>query len=152
MPAVFCDINPISSKTVNKIIDFSNAKGYSLTHKYLALLVLKNKQCIDSEGLSVINPITNRALMKMEEKIFLENTINSFNDLYAERVAFLHFGKRISPFDVHFMNVIINNQEKTGGWKTKDLDEFFGKNENPHTTILAVYSLASYTKTCPFSK
>ncbi len=136
LPALYCDLHAVDEETSKKISDFSSSNGYYLTHQFIALLIMKQNNCLDGWHKDLI-PV-------MAEKISREINHN-FSDLSVERVAFLEYGNFSNKIRTSSIENIIKNQLPSGGWPNIKRDG------SPHTTGLAIWALAEYTKTCPFS-
>jgi len=145
IPALYCDLQTIPDNTLLKIFDIENASGYDLTHRYLAILFLKNRGCFIKEKYNIDNSI-----LRASQKITEEGNEATFDDLYPERVAFLLYGGFREIIEDNWIETIIENQEQSGGWRTLEYSEYFGQEENPHTTALSVWALAEYVEECPF--
>lgn len=143
MPTLYCKDIPMASSTERSILSVEDAKGYTLTHKFLAMLFMRERGCLSQEG--------ERALHLAAEKITTEESQASFDDLYAERAAFLLYGGFTSLVQDPWITTIITNQLPSGGWKAVHRTDFLGSNENPHTTALAVFALALRAQACPFN-
>lgn len=138
--ALYCDLHPIKKDFIEKSFDnIENETGYDLTHRFWLSILFKENGCsVNNYDLDKI--IKDRAKKIAEEQ---EKSVG-FNDLYAERTAFLlHFGFE-NLVKKEWINNIVKNQKKSGAWETPELGE------NPHTTALAVMALAEYEKKCPF--
>lgn len=141
--ALYCDLYParddFAEKTFN---DVDKESGYNLTHKFWSAILFKNNGCL------VENYNIDNVILAAAQKIYEEQEKSDFDDLYAERTAFLmNYGfKKMVPED--WIKNIIKNQNKSGAWGTPT---YFSRNfENPHTTALAIWSLVQYSETCPF--
>ncbi len=145
IPALYCEAHTIPDNTLINIFAFENASDYNLTHRYLAMLFLKNRNCLNKEEYDI-----NSSILEASEKIIKEAKEAAFNDLYSERVAFLFFGGFENMIQDNWIEIIIENQEESGGWSTLKYSEYFGQEENPHTTALSVWALVEYTGKCPF--
>lgn len=143
MPALYCKEIPIASTTEQTILSVDTASGYTLTHKFLAMLFMRERECLSEEGEQALNTAAHRMSIEQSQAVF--------DDIYAERVAFLLYGGFNSLVDDSWITTIISNQEKSGGWKTIHHADFFGASENPHTSALAVLALSLHTRTCPFA-
>lgn len=143
MPALYCDVRPVSDAVRAKILDVDSASGYALTHRYLALLLMRERGCADGAAFD-------RALARAARKIVAEESVSNFDDLYAERVAFLLYAGQASLVRPQWIRTIMAHQEPSGGWKTATRRDFFGADENPHTTGLSLFALSTYAGACPF--
>lgn len=139
--ALYCDQSPISQESLKRLLDTENDSGYDLTHKFLAMNLMKESGCFDN----LDEKIKTTAQKIVDE----ENSKTDFDDLYAERTAFLlSFGFR-DLIKKDWINKIIANQKESGAWATPVFgNEHF---ENPHTTILSLWVLAQYYNTCPLT-
>ncbi len=139
IPALYCDINPLPLQNREKIFNFANSSGYELTHKYLAMLFLKNSKCLKSE--------VSNALPKAANKIAQEQQNSQpFSDLFAERAALLGFGGYSNLVKPEWIKKIIDHQTEKGGWPYNQASSL----ENEHTTALSTWALSQYSRTCPF--
>lgn len=142
--ALYCDIYPARADfEQNLFANMENETGYDLTHKFWSAIIFKNNNC-DSKNYNIEKIISSAA-----QKMAAEQEQNKqFNDLYAERAAFLlNYGFADLVTD-EWIKIILKNQKKTGAWNANMF--FNARHENPHTTILAVWALTEYSKTCPF--
>lgn len=143
--ALYCDLHPVPNDFFQKAFGaISNASGYDLTHEFWSAALFKENKC--SGGARDIGAILSTAAGRLVQ----EENASSFNDLYAERAAFLTrygFKDLVSP---EWIATIVKNQNPSGAWGTPT---FFGVNsQNPHTTALAIWALTQFTGKCPFSK
>ncbi len=145
MPALYCDTYPLAENIQEKIFDIGHADHYALTHHYLALLLLQKNRCMVDDRLE-------KALDFAARKIAIEEEWSTFDDLYAERIAFLLYGGRSDLVKDAWISSLVDHQGAGGGWKTNRGKEFFGVDENPHTSVLALYALSRYGNICPFAK
>ncbi|MFI5260213.1 MAG: hypothetical protein ACHQU0_00210 [Candidatus Paceibacteria bacterium] len=143
IPALYCDVAPLPESVHERILAGESRSGYMLTHSYLALLLMRSRGCADLEDLGTET--------RMAQKIAQEESQSSFDDVYAERVAFLEYGGRNDLIIPAWIASIIANQGVDGGWEAGP-GSYLGSGENPHTTALALWALSSYGQTCPFKK
>ncbi len=140
-----CDLYPAREDFVTDAFNNTENEGrYSLTHMFWSAYLFKNNGC------SLKECDLDKVILTAAEKIAEEQKTskNIFDDLYAERAAFLlYFGFENMVKDKWIKN-IIGNQRQSGAWATPS---YSGKNfGNPHTTALAVWALSLYSKSCPF--
>lgn len=138
--ALYCDMYPTKNDFAKKSFsNIENETGYDLTHKFWLAILFKKNGC-SANGYNIekiINVVAGKIAEEQEKNV-------EFNDLYAERVAFLlHFGFE-NLVKKEWINNIVKNQKKSGAWETPKLEE------NPHTTALAILALVEYEKKCPF--
>ena len=142
MPAVYCADHEIKQETLDKIFDIENVSDYDLSHRFLAMLILRKNDCVDGLEYNF-----DKYLLEAKNKIVDEqNKSVVYNDIYSERVAFLLFGGFDADIEEEWINEIIKNQSSAGAWADP---KHFGKIDNPHTTALSLWALAGYTKKCP---
>lgn len=142
--ALYCDIYPVRDDFEQNLFgSIENETGYDLTHKFWSAVLFKNNNCVSK------NYDADKIILSAAQKIAEEQEQNNeFNDLFAERAAFLlHYGFGDLTND-NWIKIILENQKKTGAWNANMF--FNARYENPHTTILAVWALTEYSKTCPF--
>lgn len=141
--ALYCDLHPVPSDFFQEAFgNISHASGYDLTHEFWSAALFKENGCVD--GAHDVGAILSSAA----QRLIQEENAGSFDDLYAERAAFLmRYGfKDLVPSE--WIETIVKNQDSSGGWGTPT---FFGTNfQNPHTTALAIWALTQYTGECPF--
>ncbi len=145
IPALYCEEHIIPDNVLINIFNIEDAVDYNLTHRYLAMLFLKNRNCLDKEEYNI-----DSSILEASEKIVEEVERAAFNDLYSERVAFLFYGGFRDIIQDIWIETIIENQEQSGGWSTLKYSEYFGQEENPHTTALSLWVLVEYIEKCPF--
>jgi hypothetical protein len=143
VPSLYCDIEKIPLHTESTIRTYSNQSGYTLTHAFLALLWMKDRGCLN-ESLSDL--LKQTALSVSKE----QNSSPLFGDLFAERTAFLLYGDYKNLVHENWIKNIVDAQEYSGGWSTKQGSMIFGTEENPHTSVLSMWALVQYTNECPF--
>jgi hypothetical protein len=143
LPVVYCDVHEISTTTKESLLTLLKNGEYETTHGFLALLWLEERNCND------VVQADKEAVAKIIRQE-LQSTYE-FGDLYAEQVAFLQYGGYDHFVTDKKIENIIASQSANGGWRTKQGSDFFGKEENSHTTALAVWALAEYSGTCPFN-
>jgi len=141
VPALYCDITPVPASVLERIYAGGNTSGYTLLHSYLALLLMRENGCGTEADLEIEK--------SMAERIAQEQTQSKFDDKYAERVAFLEYGDRPYLVKPSWIREIVSHQDAGGGWMAGE-GSYLGTKVNPHTTVLAVWALAAYSKTCPF--
>ncbi len=142
--ALYCDLHPVPSDFFQRAFgNISNASGYDLTHEFWSAALFKENGCVD--GAHNVDAILSGAAHQLVE----EEGASPFDDLYAERAAFLmEYGfKNLVPSE--WIAAIIRNQNLSGSWGTPTF--FSVDSENPHTTALAIWALTQYTGECPFS-
>ena len=141
--ALYCNLYPVRADFAEKTFDgIEKETRYDLTHKFWSAILFKSNEC------AIKNYNIDNIISVAAQKIYEEQKKSNFDDLYAERTAFLmEYGfKNIVPED--WIKNIIANQNESGAWGTPT---YFSKNfENPHTTALAIWSLVQYSQTCPF--
>ncbi len=142
--ALYCDLYPVredfTAKTFDKI---ETETGYDLTHKFLSAIFFKENGC-SAKGYNLDKIISTAA-----QRMIVEQEVSKkFDDLYAERTAFLLYYGFKDLVKEDWIKNIVNNQSKSGAWATPTL--FEDNLENPHTTVLAIWALTEYSKTCPF--
>jgi hypothetical protein len=142
IPALYCDVKEIPDDITTRILDVEEATGYHLSHKFLALMLIKENQCLPKKITKI-----NETLSMAAEKMVFEEGQESFSDLYSERVAFLGYGGFQNLVKKEWLNEIIKNQATSGAWAAPG---YWEGNDNPHTTALSVWALVQYSKTCPF--
>jgi len=143
--ALYCDLYPVEDDFADNLIEgIKNAERYDLTHKFWMAIVLKENGCATDE----IN--IDRAISLGAEKIAKEQEASKvFNDLYAERTAFLLYFGFEDMVKKEWIKNILENQKTSGAWASP-IAGLGIDNENPHTTALAVWALSEYSQTCPF--
>lgn len=141
--ALYCDLYPVRDDFFEKTFDsIEKETGYDLTHKFWSAILFKSNECL------IKNYNIDNIISVATQKIYEEQEKSNFDDLYAERIAFLmNYGfKNMVPED--WIKNIIANQNESGSWATPT---YFSRNfENPHTTALAIWSLVQYSGSCPF--
>jgi len=140
LPTLYCPRKPLPESTIAKIFASKNSAGYELTHGFLAMQFIRENNCITS-------PTLLERMEYLAKQIVKEQSQSSFSDLFAERVAFLQNSNYNHLVKDAWIQTIVSNQLPSGAWKDPN---YFEKVDNPHTTVLAVWALSNYTKTCPF--
>lgn len=143
IPAYTCDRFPLSQNVIDHLLGTRASGGYDLTHRYLALLFIKQRGCAYPGNLAR-DLEDAAALMADEEK-------GSFvSDVSIERVAFLLYGGFGGLVTDDQVKGIVARQDPSGGWRAGYAIPDFGTDVNPHTTALAVWALSQYSGHCPF--
>ncbi len=137
--ALSCKERPISEDIRNELALAETTGGYDLTHAYLALQYLKRLECSEEDA-----PLDER-IRRVENAMHdEERQAGAFNDLSAERAAFLLWGGRRDMVDDAWLMKIKTAQGPTGGW-----GDGADAAPNPHTTALAAWALAQASGRCP---
>jgi len=139
LPALYCDIVPLMSSTTVEMRDIDSASGYDLTHKFIALLFARQNGCAIPGGVDA-------PLGQAASRMVAEQTANHFDDLFAERTALLTYGGFRNRIDPLWIDELRHAQLPSGAWMNP---QFFAEPEDPHTTALAVWTLAQYANGCP---
>jgi hypothetical protein len=141
---VYCDRLKMP-EVVAKTMFSETSEGYVLTHQYLALQFMKRGGCLD--------PVGEQALRRAAERIAAEEERSEeFSDLFAERAAVLLYGDDRQLVEPFWIDAILASQEPSGAWSDEAFaSRVYATAENPHTTALAFWALAEYSRTCPFS-
>lgn len=142
--ALYCDVYPARADfEQNLFANIKNETEYDLTHKFWSAVLFKNNNCVSK------NYDIEKIILSAAQKMAVEQEQHKeFNDLFAERAAFLLNYGFADLVNDEWIKIILENQEKTGAWNANMF--FNARHENPHTTILAVWALTEYSKTCPF--
>jgi hypothetical protein len=140
---VYCDRMP-RPEVVSEVVLSTTSQGYDLTHQFLALQYMKQNGCLSATEEDVITLAA--------EKIAAEQQRDpEFSDLWAERLAVLLYGDYRRLVETSWVDTLIAKQEPSGAWSDPRFPRRFYKTpENPHTTVLAVWALAEYSRACPF--
>ncbi|MFH1346964.1 MAG: UbiA family prenyltransferase [Spirochaetota bacterium] len=139
--ALYCDLYPVRENFAAKAFDkIETETGYDLTHKFWSAVLFKENGCI-AEGYN-IDEIILAAARKMAA---IQEASEEFNDLYAERTAFLEYYGFKSLVKEDWIKNIMDNQLESGAWSNSVKGV-----GNPHTTALSVWTLAEYSAICPF--
>ncbi|RME58663.1 hypothetical protein D6779_06085 [Candidatus Parcubacteria bacterium] len=146
LPALYCDVRRPPEDVVKKIFSMEGKFGYWLTHHFLALLFLRDRGCLKERANEIERDIAAAA-----EKIRLEERRASLvDDVYAERIAMLLYGGFRRLVDADWIAKLVGRQRASGRWEGGIPG--IGIGENPHTTALAVWALADYSRSCPFGE
>ena len=145
---MYCDLYPVKADFEKETFEgIKNGKefGYDLTHKFWSAFLFRDNGCSANDyDVGKIIDLGAKQIAAEQRKI----KEGGFDDLYAERTAMLlRFGFQNLVKDEWIEN-IVKNQKPSGAWATPGL--YWNETENPHTTILSVWALAQYSKTCPF--
>ncbi len=144
--ALYCDLFPVKKDFAkNTFGNIEKETGYNLTHKFWSAVLFKKNGC-SAKGYDIDRIILSGAKKISEEE---EKSKGKFNDLYAERAAFLFYYGFKDMAKNEWIKNILKNQMPSGAWATPVY--FNQKYENPHTTALAIWVLTQYSKTCPFN-
>lgn len=144
IPALYCDKSPVLAEhSFNRALELAKGSGYEVTHALLTLEWLKERGCLPKKQDDYIDTLSQRLYLEQSQT-------TEFSDLFAERVAFLQYSNSDRHIPNEWIRTIINNQERSGGWKTKQAGYIFGANENTHTTALSLWALTQFTHSCPF--
>jgi hypothetical protein len=141
IPMLYCGSTPIATSTLEKIFATTTA-GYELSHRFLALHLLKKNGCALPEGYDLQAALQTDAL-----QISRELKSAPLDDLYAERAAFLENFGFSELFTETEAETLLKVQQKDGGWRD---DRFVPRLSNSHTTILALWALSHKLGICPF--
>lgn len=138
LPVIYCDQKTIATATQKEIFNTS-VYGYDLTHRLLALLFLKQNNCIDSDTADGV-------IYQMVNQIY--NDLDTVGvDLYAEKIAFIEFAGYTNLINEKEIQEILGMQQSGGAWQ----DPLYLEGvDNPHTTALSLWALAQYYNICPF--
>lgn len=143
IPVLYCQSHPVATTTINRILELGTAGAYDTSHAYLALTWLHNNDCS--------NAALEEARTMMAQHMAQEQVVpQDIGDIYAERVAFLLYGGHGALVQEEWIHNITNAASKSGGWATVQGSDFFGTDENSHTTALATWALTQYVGICPF--
>ena len=124
-------------------MDAESSRGYDLTHKFLAMRFLQERNCLAGDTELLLESKINAAA----ESIAREQALSEFDDLFSERAAFLYWGGFRDLVKEEWIDIILENQDEAGSWTDFKANLFYG---NPHTTVLAVWALVQSAKSCPF--
>lgn len=141
--ALYCDLYPVRKDfAVNAFDKIGEETSYDLTHKFWSAVLFKENGCITEDY--NIDEVISVAAKKMAAD---QDVSKEFNDLYAERTAFLEYYGFKNLVKEEWIKNIIDNQLESGGWS--NAVKGVG---NPHTTALSIWALAEHSATCPFQE
>jgi hypothetical protein len=140
---VYCDRLP-RPDAISRIVLSTTLSGYDLTHQFLALQYMKQNGCL--------SPSDEKTLALAARAIADEQQRDAeFSDLWAERLAVLLYGDYRRLVEPSWIETLIAKQEPSGAWSDPSFPRRYYKTpENPHTTVLAIWALAEYSRACPF--
>lgn len=139
--ALYCDLYPVREDFAVKAFDkIETETGYDLTHKFWSAVLFKENGC-SADGYN-LDEIILTAAKKMAAD---QEASGEFNDLYAERTAFLEYYGFKNLVKENWVKNIMDNQLKSGAW----INSVEGVG-NPHTTALSIWALSEHSATCPF--
>jgi len=113
-----------------------DAGGYELTHVALALRFLEENRCAIPKNIQDQNEFI------IDGLVTLINDPTTIPDLRYEAIAFLMLHDQHSRIKQTWIDQIISEQLKDGGWRR----DSGSKESNDHTTILAFWALLEYSR------
>jgi hypothetical protein len=140
---VYCDRMP-RPEVVSRTVLSTTSAGYEATHQLLALEYMKQNGCLSPDEEKTLT-LTARAIAAEQQQDSV------FSDLWAERLAVLLYGDHRQLVETSWIETLIAEQEPSGAWSDPRFPrQFYKTPENPHTTVLAIWALAEYSRACPF--
>ncbi len=129
-----CDHLPLPSNFWSTLEQSFQEGSYYMTHVALAFAFMKDNNCpLPPEA-------DNLKTRTIQEMVKLADDPTTTADLRYEAVAFLMLNKQRDLVQPWWINQIVAEQRKSGGW-SKDVG---GDKDDLHTTILGLWSLLEY--------
>ena len=137
LQALYCDrwssFNPGSF--LHRVDTDISLKGYYLTHALIALMFVKENNCLGCEGALLLEQ---KAVIGCLDLLF---TATEFDDLTIEAVTILQYAGYHHLIKCEWIQEIISAQQDDGGWLWSKQHEV----SHTHTSVLALWSLLEYT-------
>lgn len=139
LPPLYCREVAVDQDLQDTLLNTADLHGYELTHAYLGLLFLDRYGCSNDKIIHALNTVP--------QQLVEEQDTDTFSDVFAERIAFLGYAKQKNLIGKEWIHTILTAQQDSGAWN----DPIYGPKDNPHTTALAIWALAEFSESCPFS-
>jgi hypothetical protein len=122
----------------------ADLKRYGTTHQILGMIFLRGKKAFPEKRIeSIIDRLSDEIAADTDN--LLER--GEFTDLFAECTAMLCMAGSHDLVQKEWIEFIIDNQQPNGQWKQSiNESNYFKEDMDQHATILALYTLYSYTR------
>lgn len=135
---LYCDTFPLDDQFEYKVKAMADKGGYYLTHALWSLQLAKENGCFANGNRGKLNRLQNSIADQVVQLIEMSDFLG---DDEIEGISFLYCCGYEKLVKTEWINQIVFNQEKNGGWRRTKVNRY------PHTktTALALWALMEST-------